>query len=94
MDFIVTVPAIWSPSAKGATERAAAKAGFCGNQRISLISEPVYFRPCYPELPVTDAMIGSRSLIYFEGSQPIDIEGRAQVCRMRCRRGHRRFNIL
>jgi hypothetical protein len=43
MDFIVTVPAIWSPSAKGATERAAAKAGFCGNQRISLISEPVSF---------------------------------------------------
>lgn len=40
MDFIVTVPAIWSNAAKQATERAAALAGFCGNQRIQLISEP------------------------------------------------------
>lgn len=41
MDFIVTVPAIWSNAAKEATERAAAVAGFCGHQRIQLISEPV-----------------------------------------------------
>ncbi|KAI5464134.1 hypothetical protein BGZ63DRAFT_349688 [Mariannaea sp. PMI_226] len=40
MDFVVTVPAIWSHAAKDATERAAAMAGFCGNQRIQLISEP------------------------------------------------------
>ncbi|RDA89179.1 hypothetical protein CP532_0517 [Ophiocordyceps camponoti-leonardi (nom. inval.)] len=40
MDFFVTVPAIWSNAAKQATERAAAMAGFCGNQRIQLISEP------------------------------------------------------
>jgi len=40
MDFVVTVPAIWSNGAKEATERAAAMAGFCGNQRIQLISEP------------------------------------------------------
>ncbi|KAM5379619.1 hypothetical protein ACJZ2D_003813 [Fusarium nematophilum] len=40
MDFVVTVPAIWSPKAKQATEQAAAIAGFCGNQRIQLISEP------------------------------------------------------
>ncbi|KAL2689750.1 hypothetical protein Neosp_003811 [[Neocosmospora] mangrovei] len=40
MDFVVTVPAIWSPAAKQATERAAAMAGFCGHQRIMLISEP------------------------------------------------------
>lgn len=41
MDFVVTVPAIWSPKAKQSTEQAAAMAGFCGNQRIQLISEPV-----------------------------------------------------
>ena len=41
MDFVVTVPAIWSNAAKQAIERAAAMAGFCGNQRIHLISEPV-----------------------------------------------------
>lgn len=41
MDFVVTVPAIWSNAAKDATERAAAVAGFCGNKRIQLISEPV-----------------------------------------------------
>ncbi|KAG6007349.1 hypothetical protein E4U21_006053 [Claviceps maximensis] len=41
MDFIVTVPAIWSNTAKQATEQAAAMAGFCGNRRIHLISEPV-----------------------------------------------------
>ncbi|RCI08728.1 hypothetical protein L249_4681 [Ophiocordyceps polyrhachis-furcata BCC 54312] len=40
MDFVVTVPAIWSNAAKQAAERAAAMAGFCGNQRIQLISEP------------------------------------------------------
>ncbi|KAG5915102.1 hypothetical protein E4U53_004528 [Claviceps sorghi] len=40
MDFVVTVPAIWSNTAKQATERAAAMAGFCGNRRIHLISEP------------------------------------------------------
>ncbi|KAL9566383.1 hypothetical protein ACKAV7_009298 [Fusarium commune] len=40
MDFVVTVPAIWSPKAKQSTEQAAAMAGFCGNQRIQLISEP------------------------------------------------------
>lgn len=40
MDFVVTVPAIWSHAAKQATERAAAMAGFCGNQRIQLITEP------------------------------------------------------
>uniref|UniRef100_A0A8H7TU91 Uncharacterized protein n=1 Tax=Bionectria ochroleuca TaxID=29856 RepID=A0A8H7TU91_BIOOC len=40
MDFVVTVPAIWSNAAKEATERAAAVAGFCGNSRIQLISEP------------------------------------------------------
>lgn len=42
MDFVVTVPAIWSNAAKEATERAAARAGFCGNQRIQLITEPVW----------------------------------------------------
>ena len=42
MDFVVTVPAIWSNAAKQATERAAAMAGFCGNKRIHLISEPVW----------------------------------------------------
>lgn len=42
MDFVVTVPAIWSHAAKATTERAAAKAGFCGNKRILLISEPVH----------------------------------------------------
>jgi hypothetical protein len=41
MDFVVTVPAIWSPAAKQATERAAAMAGFCSNRRIILVSEPV-----------------------------------------------------
>jgi molecular chaperone DnaK (HSP70) len=41
MDFVVTVPAIWTTAAKEATERAAAVAGFCGKQRIQLISEPV-----------------------------------------------------
>lgn len=41
MDFVVTVPAIWSPGAKQATESAAAMAGFCGNKRIMLVSEPV-----------------------------------------------------
>jgi serine/threonine-protein kinase ATR len=41
MEFVVTVPAIWSNTAKQATERAAAMAGFCGNKRIHLISEPV-----------------------------------------------------
>ena len=41
MDFVVTVPAIWSNAAKEATERAAAVAGFCGSKRIQLISEPV-----------------------------------------------------
>lgn len=41
MDFVVTVPAIWSPAAKQATERAAAMAGFCSNRRITLVSEPV-----------------------------------------------------
>ncbi|KAG5971234.1 hypothetical protein E4U55_001289, partial [Claviceps digitariae] len=40
MDFVVTVPAIWSNTAKQATERAAAMAGFCGSRRIHLISEP------------------------------------------------------
>ncbi|CAM1502083.1 Fc.00g040670.m01.CDS01 [Cosmosporella sp. VM-42] len=40
MDFVVTVPAIWSLAAKQTTERAAAMAGFCGSQRIQLISEP------------------------------------------------------
>ncbi|KAM0342304.1 hypothetical protein ACHAPQ_000031 [Fusarium lateritium] len=44
MDFVVTVPAIWSPKAKQSTEQAAAMAGFCGNQRIQLISEPVWQR--------------------------------------------------
>lgn len=41
MDFVVTVPAIWTPAAKQATERAAAMAGFCSNRRIILVSEPV-----------------------------------------------------
>lgn len=41
MDYVVTVPAIWTNKAKQATERAAAMAGFCGNKRIMLISEPV-----------------------------------------------------
>ena len=41
MDFVVTVPAIWSHAAKQTTERAAAMAGFCGSKRIQLISEPV-----------------------------------------------------
>ncbi|KAK5991079.1 Protein kinase rad3-like protein, partial [Cladobotryum mycophilum] len=40
MDFIVTVPAIWSNTAKQETKNAASMAGFCGNQRITLISEP------------------------------------------------------
>ncbi|KAG6038727.1 hypothetical protein E4U41_003778 [Claviceps citrina] len=40
MDFVVTVPAMWSNTAKMATERAAAMAGFCGDRRIHLISEP------------------------------------------------------
>lgn len=46
MDFVVTVPAIWSNAAKEATERAAAVAGFCGKQRIQLISEPVSLSFC------------------------------------------------
>lgn len=50
MDFIVTVPAIWSNAAREATERAAAMAGFCGNQRIQLISEPVL--NIYPPVPI------------------------------------------
>jgi molecular chaperone DnaK (HSP70) len=41
MDFVVTVPAIWTSAAKQATERAAAMAGFCSNRRIMLVSEPV-----------------------------------------------------
>ncbi|KAF5017062.1 hypothetical protein F66182_11065 [Fusarium sp. NRRL 66182] len=44
MDFVVTVPAIWSPKAKQSTEQAAAMAGFCSNKRIQLISEPVRSR--------------------------------------------------
>ncbi|KFA47821.1 hypothetical protein S40293_06413 [Stachybotrys chartarum IBT 40293] len=40
MDFVVTVPAIWSNASKLLTERAAAMAGFCGSQRIQLITEP------------------------------------------------------
>ena len=54
MDFVVTVPAIWSNAAKEATERAAAVAGFCGNKRIQLISEPVRARSLLVKNELTD----------------------------------------
>ena len=41
MDVVVTVPAIWSNSAKQETEKAASLAGFGGEKEIKLISEPV-----------------------------------------------------
>ncbi|KAL7795830.1 hypothetical protein V8C37DRAFT_373579 [Trichoderma ceciliae] len=40
MDVVVTVPAIWSNSAKQETEKAASLAGFGGEKKIKLISEP------------------------------------------------------
>ncbi|RFU77784.1 phosphatidyl inositol 3-kinase [Trichoderma arundinaceum] len=40
MDVVVTVPAIWSNSAKQETENAASLAGFGGENKIKLISEP------------------------------------------------------
>lgn len=45
MDVVVTVPAIWSNSAKQETEKAASLAGFGGEQNIKLISEPVCLIP-------------------------------------------------
>jgi molecular chaperone DnaK (HSP70) len=45
MDIVVTVPAIWSNSAKQETERAASLAGFGEEQKIKLISEPVCIDP-------------------------------------------------
>lgn len=41
MDVVVTVPAIWSNNAKQDTENAASLAGFGGEKKIKLISEPV-----------------------------------------------------
>lgn len=41
MDVVVTVPAIWSNNAKQETENAASLAGFGGEKKIKLISEPV-----------------------------------------------------
>ncbi|KAL6823063.1 hypothetical protein J3E69DRAFT_338625 [Trichoderma sp. SZMC 28015] len=40
MDVVVTVPAIWSNNAKQETENAASLAGFGGEKKIKLISEP------------------------------------------------------
>ncbi|KAH6604197.1 hypothetical protein Trco_007643 [Trichoderma cornu-damae] len=40
MDVVVTVPAIWSNNAKQETEKAASLAGFGGENKIRLISEP------------------------------------------------------
>jgi molecular chaperone DnaK (HSP70) len=41
IDFVVTVPAIWSNSAKQKTQRAAEEAGFRGTKAIYVVSEPV-----------------------------------------------------
>ncbi|KAF2011913.1 actin-like ATPase domain-containing protein [Aaosphaeria arxii CBS 175.79] len=40
LDFILTVPAIWSQAAKQKTETAAVRAGFKGARKIHLVSEP------------------------------------------------------
>ncbi|KAF2199489.1 actin-like ATPase domain-containing protein [Delitschia confertaspora ATCC 74209] len=40
IDFVLTVPAIWSNSAKQKTEKAAVRAGFKGSKKIHLVSEP------------------------------------------------------
>ncbi|KAF2790366.1 actin-like ATPase domain-containing protein [Melanomma pulvis-pyrius CBS 109.77] len=40
IDFILTVPAIWSNAAKQKTETAAVRAGFKGSKKIHLVSEP------------------------------------------------------
>lgn len=39
-DFVVTVPAIWSDSAKKKTEDAAVRAGFGNEHSLDLLSEP------------------------------------------------------
>ena len=44
IDFILTVPAIWSNAAKQKTETAAVRAGFKGSKKIHLVSEPVRSR--------------------------------------------------
>jgi hypothetical protein len=41
IDFILTVPAIWSLAAKQKTETAATRAGFKGSKKIHLVTEPV-----------------------------------------------------
>lgn len=46
IDFILTVPAIWSNAAKQKTETAAVRAGFKGSKKIHLVSEPVHISLC------------------------------------------------
>jgi molecular chaperone DnaK (HSP70) len=41
IDFVVTVPAIWSNSAKRKTQKAAEEAGFRGRKATYVVSEPV-----------------------------------------------------
>lgn len=41
IDFVLTVPAIWSLAAKQKTETAATRAGFKGSKKIHLVTEPV-----------------------------------------------------
>ena len=41
IDFVVTVPAIWSNSAKQKTQEAAEQAGFRNSNPIYLVTEPV-----------------------------------------------------
>jgi hypothetical protein len=96
MDFIVTVPAIWSNAAKQATERAAAMAGFCGNQRIQLISEPV--RHSLESINMVVKSVnenpGSRSVVYYKAPEPVRVTTRSKVCRVRCRWRNSRPHIL
>jgi hypothetical protein len=41
IDYVVTVPAIWSESAKAKTKKAAEEAGFKGSNALYVVTEPV-----------------------------------------------------
>jgi molecular chaperone DnaK (HSP70) len=44
IDYVITVPAIWTEAAKQKTLTAAEKAGFKSNKKTYLVSEPVSWR--------------------------------------------------
>ncbi|KAF4124502.1 Molecular chaperone DnaK (HSP70) [Geosmithia morbida] len=74
MDFVVTVPAIWSNAAKEATERAAAMAGFCGNQRIQLITEPEAAALCtLKNLSPSTLQLGRKFVVCDAGGGTVDL---------------------